>query len=107
MKKVLAAIIALVMVFSVSVAGFAAEVNIEDSKVDPVNLKGAYCGDADGNKSVDITDAMLVFYHVAKKAEFYRATDCLMLRSRAIRPLIFRTRWRYFIMLPKDPIRLL
>ena len=69
MKKVLAAIIALVMVFSVSVAGFAAEVNIEDSKVDPVNLKGAYCGDADGNKSVDITDAMLVFYHVAKKAE--------------------------------------
>lgn len=69
MKKVLSAIIALVMVFSVSVAGFAAEVNIEDSKVDPVNLKGAYCGDADGNKSVDITDAMLVFYHVAKKAE--------------------------------------
>ena len=41
MKKVLSAIIALVMVFSVSVAGFAAEVNIEDSKVDPVNLKGA------------------------------------------------------------------
>lgn len=69
MKKVLATIIALVMVFSVSVAGFAAEVNIEDSKVDPVNLKGVYCGDADGNKSVDITDAMLVFYHVAKKAE--------------------------------------
>lgn len=43
MKKVLATIIALVMVFSVSVAGFAAEVNIEDSKVDPVNLKGVYC----------------------------------------------------------------
>lgn len=106
MKKVLAAIIAFVMVFSVSVAGFASEVNIEDSKVDPVNLKGAYCGDADGNKSVDITDAMLVFIMWRKKRS-YRATDCLMLRSRAIRPLIFRTRWRYFIMLPKGPIRLL
>lgn len=68
MKKVLAAIIALVMVFSVSVAGFAAEVNIEDSKVDPVNLKGAYCGDADGNKSVDITDAMLVFLSCGEKS---------------------------------------
>lgn len=25
------------------------------------------CGDADGDGTVDITDAMLVFYHVAKK----------------------------------------
>ena len=69
MKKVLAAVVALVMIFSVSAAGFASEVNVSDSKVDSVNLKGEYCGDADGNKSVDITDAMLVFYHVAKKAE--------------------------------------
>ena len=106
MKKVLAAIIALVMVFSVSVAGFAAEVNIEDSKVDPVNLKGAYCGDADGNKSVDITDAMLVFYHVAKKAEL--PGDRLpYVEVTGDTSVDIRTRWRYFIMLPKGPIRLL
>ena len=85
MKKVLSAIIALVMVFSVSVAGFAAEVNIEDSKVDPVNLKGAYCGDADGNKSVDITDAMAIFYYVAKRS------DTLVIENRDVSLEIFET----------------
>lgn len=72
MKKLLAAAVACVMIFSTTFGMFAKSETVSEdevSKADPVNLKGEYCGDANGDKTVDITDAMLVFYHVAKKDE--------------------------------------
>ena len=40
---------------------------IEDIATVDTGAEAYLCGDADGDGTVDIIDAMLVFYHVAKK----------------------------------------